>query len=245
MKNRNNLRGPGGAKGRAALSAQQSIPYVAMHMDGICQLPGGLYTKTVEYEDINYSVASTEDQSAIFSGWSSFLNYFDSSLPFQLSFINRRSHSTSRYEVNIPAQQDDFDSIRGEFVGMLKRQIARSNNGIERSKYITFGVPAEGVAEARPRLDRVEADVMGNLHRLGVPSSPLDGRERLALLHGQMHPGNREPFRFNWADIPQTGMGTKDFITPSGGFDFRQSRTFRVGQFWGAASSANSGIRAL
>ena len=236
MKSKNNQRGPGGAKRRAALSAQQSIPYVAMHPDGVCQLPGGLYTKTVEYEDINYSVASTEDQSAIFSGWSSFLNYFDSSLPFQLSFINRRSHSTSRYEVNIPAQQDDFDSIRGEFVGMLKRQIARSNNGIERSKYITFGVPAEGVAEARPRLDRVEADVMGNLHRLGVPSSPLDGRERLALLHGQMHPGHREPFRFSWKDIPQTGMGTKDFIAPNGGFDFRQSRTFRVGQFWGAAS---------
>ena len=77
-------------KNKAALSAQQSIPYVAMHPDGVCQLPGGLYTKTVEYEDINYSVASTEDQSAIFSGWSSFLNYFDSALPVQLSFINRR-----------------------------------------------------------------------------------------------------------------------------------------------------------
>ena len=236
MKSRNNQRGPRGAKGRAALSAQQSIPYVAMHPDGVCQLPGGLYTKTVEYEDINYSVASTEDQSAIFSGWSAFLNYFDSALPVQLSFINRRSHSTSRYEVNIPAQADDFDSIRGEFVGMLKRQIARSNNGIERSKYITFGVPAGGIAEARPRLDRVEADVMGNLHRLGVPSSSLDGRERLALLHGQMHPGRREPFRFSWADISKTGMGTKDFITPNGGFDFRGSRFFRVGGFWGAAS---------
>ena len=231
MKDRKNRRG-----NRAALSAQQSIPYVAMHSDGVCQLPGGLYTKTVEYEDINYSVASTEDQSAIFSGWSAFLNYFDSALPVQLSFINRRSHSTSRYEVNIPAQQDDFDSIRGEFVGMLKRQIARSNNGIERSKYITFGVPAGGIAEARPRLDRVEADVMGNLHRLGVPSSSLDGRERLALLHGQMHPGRREPFRFSWADISKTGMGTKDFITPNGGFDFRGSRFFRVGGFWGAAS---------
>ena len=53
-----------------ALSAQQTIPYIAMHPDGICQLPGGLYTKTLEYEDINYAVASTEDQSAIFSGWS-------------------------------------------------------------------------------------------------------------------------------------------------------------------------------
>ena len=160
-----------------------------MHPDGVCRLPGGLYTKTVEYEDINYSVASTEDQTAIFGGWSSFLNYFDSSLPFQLSFINRRSHSRSRYRVNIPQGDDDFNSIREEYTGMLKNQIAKSNNGIERSKYITFGIPAEGIAEARPRLERVEADVMGNFKRLGVPSEPMDGRARLALLHSQMHPG--------------------------------------------------------
>ena len=137
-------------KGRATLSAQQTIPYLSMHPDGVCKLPGGLYTKTVEYEDINYSVASTEDQTAIFSGWSSFLNYFDSSLPFQLSFINRRSHSRSRYQVNIPKADDNYNSVRDEFTGMLKNQIAKSNNGIERSKYITFGIPAEGIAEARP-----------------------------------------------------------------------------------------------
>ena len=158
----------------------------------MCQLPGGLYTKTVEYEDINYSVASTEDQTAIFGGWSSFLNYFDTSLPFQLSFINRRSRSRNKYRVNIPQAQDDFNSVRAEFTGMLKNQIARSNNGIERSKYITFGLPADGIGEARPRLERVEADVTGNLKRLGVPSEPLDGRSRLALLHSQMHPGSRE-----------------------------------------------------
>ena len=220
---------------RAVVSAQQTIPYVAMHPDGICQLPGGLYTKTVEYEDINYAVASTEDQTAIFGGWSSFLNYFDSSLPFQLSFVNRRSRSANRYKVNIPEQEDEFNSIRHEYVEMLKGQIAKSNNGIERTKYITFGLPAGSVAEARPRLGRVEADVMGNLKRLGVQSQPLDGRDRLAVLHGQMHPGSREPFRFSWKDIPQHGMGTKDYIAPDS-FDFRQSRTFRVGQSWGAAS---------
>ena len=220
---------------RAVVSAQQTIPYVAMHPDGVCQLPGGLYTKTVEYEDINYAVASTEDQTAIFGGWSSFLNYFDSSLPFQLSFVNRRSRSANRYKVNIPEQEDEFNSIRHEYVEMLKGQIAKSNNGIERTKYITFGLPAGSVAEARPRLGRVEADVMGNLKRLGVQSQPLDGRDRLAVLHGQMHPGSREPFRFSWKDIPQHGMGTKDYIAPDS-FDFRQSRTFRVGQSWGAAS---------
>ena len=235
MRNPKRQKGPAARAAKAALSAQQTIPYIAMHPDGVCQLPGGLYSKTVEYEDINYAVASTEDQTAIFGGWSSFLNYFDSSLPFQLSFINRRSRDRSRYKVNIPEANDAFNSVRDDYTKMLKTQIAKSNNGIERSKYITVCLPADSVADARPRLERVEADVTGNLHRLGVQSEPLDGRGRLALLHGQMHPGSREIFRFSWKDIPQTGMGTKDYIAPDS-FDFRQSRTFRVGQMWGAAS---------
>ncbi len=235
MRNPKRQKGPAARAAKAALSAQQTIPYIAMHPDGVCQLPGGLYSKTVEYEDINYAVASTEDQTAIFGGWSSFLNYFDSSLPFQLSFINRRSRDRSRYKVNIPEANDAFNSVRDDYTKMLKTQIAKSNNGIERSKYITVCLPADSVADARPRLERVEADVTGNLHRLGVQSEPLDGRGRLALLHGQMHSGSRETFRFSWKDIPQTGMGTKDYIAPDS-FDFRDSRTFRIGRYWGAAS---------
>ena len=225
----------GKRKRRGPQTAQQTIPYVEMLRDGICKVREGFYTKSIEYEDINYSVASTDDQEAIFDGYCAFLNYFDSALPFQLSFINRRSRPESRYSVNIPPQHDEYDSIRGEFVDMLKKQIAKSNNGIVRSKYITFGVEADSIGTARPRLERVEADIMGNFKRLGVQSRPLNGRERLEVLHGQLHPNCREPFVFAWPDIPQTGMGTKDFIAPTG-FDFRQSRVFRVGTTWGAAS---------
>ena len=228
-------RGPARGKGRAALSAQQTVPYLEMLKDGVCRVRDGYYTKTIAYEDINYSVASTEDQAAIFSGWCSFLNYFDSALPFQLSFVNHRSRGGGRYKVNIPMAHDEFDSIRDEYVDMLKRQIARSNNGIVRSKYITFGAPADNLAAARPRLERVEADIMGNFKRLGVQSHVLNGWERLEALHGQLHPGGREPFRFSWPDIVKTGMGTKDFIAPDS-FDFTASRTFRLGQSWGAAS---------
>ena len=230
-------RSPAKAKRQKTMSAQQTIPYVRMLKDGVCQLTGGLFTKTLAYEDINYSVASTEDQSAIFNGWSAFLNYFDSSIPFQLSFVNRRAQSTGRYQVNIPPAHSDFDSIRGEFTGMLKRQISRSNRGIDRAKYITFGVSADDLASARPRLERVEADVQGGFKRLGVQSETLDGKERLAVLHGQTHPGpQRELFRFSWADIAKTGQGTKEAIAPFGGFDFSRSRTFRVGRYWCAAS---------
>ena len=117
--------------------------------------------------------------------------------------------------------------MRSEYVEMLEGQIAKSNNGIVRTKLLTFGVSADSLAAARPRLERVEADISSNFKKLGVQSRPLNGLERLEILHGQLHPGGTEPFRFTWDMIPKTGMGTKDFIAPTS-FDFRQTRLFRI-----------------
>ena len=216
-------------------TAQQTIPYREIYKDGVCRVADRRFTKTVEYEDINYQLAQSEDQAAIFDGWSSCLNYFDSTLPFQLSFLNHRSRPENKYNINIPMQDDDYNSVRREYVEMLENQIAKSNNGIVRTKLLTFGVEAEDLSTARARLERVEADICGNFKKLGVQSRSLLGLERLELLHGQFHPGGTAPFRFSWDMIPKTGLSTKDFIAPSS-FDFRFSRLFRVGTTWGAAS---------
>ena len=206
-----------------------------MYRDGICRVDDRLYTKCIEFEDITYQLAHPDDQAAVFDGYCALLNSFDSTLPFQLSFINRRSRPDNRCQGNIPLHSDAFDDLRQEYVDMLTKQLARSNNGMVRTRLVTFGVQAESARAARPRLERMEAEVTGNLRRLGVRSHPLSGRERLELLHGQLHPGEREPFRFSWEDIPQSGLSTKDYIAPTG-FDFRQSRSFRIGATWGAAS---------
>ena len=216
-------------------TAQQTLPYREMYRDGVCRVADRYYTKTIEYEDINYQLAQSEDQAAIFDGWSACLNYFDSSLPFQLSFLNHRSRPGSRYSVNIPMQDDDYNSVRCEYVEMLENQIAKSNNGIVRTKLLTFGVNVDDLPTARARLERVEADICGNFKKLGVKCRSLSGLERLELLHGQLHPGSGSPFRFSWDMIPKTGLSTKDFIAPDS-FDFRFSRLFRVGTIWGAAS---------
>ena len=202
---------PRAGKTSGPQTAQQTLPYREMYKDGICQVDGRLYTKSMEYEDINYQLAQADDQSAIFDGYCAFLNSFDSSLPFQLSFINHRSRPGSKYRVNIPRKTDSYSGMRDEYVEMLEGQIAKSNNGIVRTKLITFGVTADSPAAAKPRLERLE------------------------ILHGQLHPGGTEPFSFTWGQIPATGLSTKDFIAPES-FDFRMGRLFRMGATWGAAS---------
>ena len=73
------------AKGtdKKELSAQDSIPYQRMFPDGICRVTDTFYTKTVQFQDINYQLSQNEDKTAIFEGWSDFLNYL--TVPFAFS----------------------------------------------------------------------------------------------------------------------------------------------------------------
>lgn len=220
----------------APQTAQQSIPYHEMYRDGICRVNDRLYTKTVTFNDINYQLAQNEDKTQIFEAYCDFLNYFDSSINIQLSFLNQRGNLEDfKRSIDIPDQPDDYNPVRREYAGMLKNQLSKGNNGLVKTKYITFGIEAANLKDARMRLERIEADIINNFKVLGVKARPLTGHERLEVLHGQFHPGGRERFRFDWRDIARTGNGTKDYIAPSG-FDFRDSRAFRMGDTIGAAS---------
>jgi hypothetical protein len=220
----------------APQTAQQSIPYKEMYRDGICRVTGTLYTKTVAFDDINYQLAMAEDKNAIFESYCDFLNFFDSSIHVQLTFINKRANIRDfERSIEIPGKDDQFDSIRKEYAEMLKNQLAKGRNGLVREKYITFGIEADSLKEAKPRLERVEMDVLNNFKTLGVGARPLTGVERLTILHGQLHPDGQQKFRFDWPDIVKTGLSTKDFIAPSS-FDFRDGKFFRIGEHYGAAS---------
>ena len=211
-------------------TAQQTIPYLRMHADGICQATDALYTKTIQFQDINYQLAQNEDKTAIFDGWCDFLNYFDSSIRFQFSFLNL-SASIEEFEqsILIPDQNDDFDDIREEYANMLRGQLAKGNNGLSKTKFITFGIEAENLRTAKPRLERIENDLLNSFKRLGVAANPLSGKDRLKLVHSIYHLDGQERFLFDWDWLPLSGLSTKDYIAPSS-FDFSESRNFRMGR---------------
>ena len=217
-------------------SAQDSIPYERMWPDGICRVSDSHYTKTIQFQDINYQLSQNEDKTAIFEGWCDFLNYFDSSIHFQLSFLNlAASEETFANSISIPPQGDAFDSIREEYTTMLQNQLARGNNGLIKTKYLTFGINADSIKAAKPRLERIETDILNNFKRLGVAARTLDGKERLSQLHAVFHMDEQLPFQFEWDWLAPSGLSTKDFIAPSS-FEFRTGKQFRMGKKYGAVS---------
>ena len=118
---------------------------------------------------------------------------------------------------------------------MLRQQLQKGNNGLTKTKYLTFGIEADTMKQAKPRLDHIEVDLMNNFHRLGVSARLLNGKERLQLMHSMFHMGDQEKFRFDWKDLPKSGLSVKDYIAPTS-FAFPGSRTFRMGKLYGAMS---------
>ncbi len=217
-------------------TAQQSIPFQRMFPDGVCRVTDNYYTKTIQFQDINYQLAQQEDKTAIFDEWCSFLNFFDSSIHFELSFMNMSTDAESfEKSIRIPYRKDDFNQIRAEYSQMLRKQLAQGNNGLTKTKFLTFGIEADSMKQAKPRLNHIENDLLNNFRRLGVVAHTLNGKERLHLMHSMFHMGDNDKFIFDWKWLVNSGLSVKDFIAPTS-FAFKGSRTFQMGNLYGAMS---------
>ena len=205
-----------------------------MRPDGICQVTKNHYTKTIQFRDINYQLSDNEDKQAIFDSWCDFLNYFDSSVSFQLSFINLTGLRGAALRT-IPVRTDQFESIQRELSGVIQNQQEKGNNGIVKTKYLTFGIDADSVRTAKPRLERIETDILNNFKRIGVGAQVLTGKERLKVCHDILRMDTPEPFLFRWEDLPRSGLSTKDYIAPSS-FYFGRARDFRMGRKFATVS---------
>lgn len=217
-------------------TAQQSIPFDRMFPDGICRVGLDYYTKTIQYEDINYQLAQQEDKTEIFEEWCSFLNFFDSSVRFQLSFSNMATDvSDFEKSIAISHKNDGFDDVRDEYSEVLLHQMEAGNNGLTKTKYLTFGIHAESMKNAKPRLIHIETDILNNFKRLGVQARTLNGSERLEVMHRQFHMGDDAKFNFDWKYLTSSGLSVKDFIAPSS-FAFPTGRYFQIGEMYGCMS---------
>ena len=217
-------------------TAQQSIPFDRMFQDGICRIGSDYYTKTIQFQDINYQLALQEDKTEIFEEWCAFLNFFDSSVHFELSFMNMATDIEDfRTGIAIPHRNDEFNSVRDEYSTMLFHQMEAGNNGLTKTKFLTFGIHADSIKAAKPRIIHIETDLLNNFKRLGVQARVLNGKERLALMHQQFHMGDKEKFRFDWKYLLGSGLSVKDFIAPSS-FAFPNGKKFQMGSLYGAMS---------
>lgn len=194
-------------------TVQNTIPFLCMYKDGVCQVSENFFSLTVQFYDANYSIAEFDEQNNIFSKYCDVINLFDNTIKFQLTFENQnRSKAKLVKTVQIPEHDDDFNSIRKEYSEMLTDKLLKGSNGQSARKFLTFGIESTSYKAARAKLMSIKNDVIKGFKAFGVEAELLDGRQRLEALYYALNPYRNSPFIFDWGEMLRAGMDTKDFL---------------------------------
>ena len=196
-------------------SVQQSIPIQCIYRDGIWQV-NGKYSQTWRFADINYSLASYEDQRDMFTSYCGVLNSLPTDAVTKITIYNRRLNSSDfQHSVLMQERGDPMDKYRREYNQVLIEKASASNNLIQ-DKYITVSVARKSADEARAFFHRVDADLSKNLGRLDSGAKALDAYERLRIFHDFFRPGEEQFYKFDLGETMRLGHSFKDYIAPDG-----------------------------
>ena len=195
-------------------SVQDTIPIRRLWPDGLFQF-GGKFSKTVRFSDINYAIASKEDKTSMFLGYSELLNALDTGSTTKITINNKRLNRRNfEQEILIPPQGDHLDGGRSEYNAMLLDKVTDSSNSMVQERYVTVSTHKKTPEEARTFFDRVMNDVTTRLNHLDSHCEELDAVERLRVLHDFYRVGEESRFHIDLRECMKTGRSFKDTICP-------------------------------
>ena len=209
-------------------TVQDSIPYIRVFENGIFQVDKNRYSKSYVLADVNFQIASQEEQENIFLAYSDLLNTFGPEVSIQIS-INNRNVDVSEFQrkVLLKPQNDSLNDYREEYNQMLLDKMQEGRNNITREKYITLSIEAPSIEEAVSQFARLDAELDEAVKRIShTPTEPMTSVERLAVLHDLYNPGLEDAFyrkasidkhdveSFNFETMFNMGITTKDLVGP-------------------------------
>ena len=195
-------------------SVQEAIPIRRIWPDGVFCF-GSTYSKTIRFSDINYAIASKEDKTSMFLGWSELLNTLDAGSAAKITINNKRvDRQDFERTILLPAQGDGLDGYRREYNDMLTGKVTDTSNSVVQERYLTLSAHRKDVGEARTFFDRVSGEVSRRLSALGSRGEELDASRRLRVLHDFYRAGDEAPFAFDLKESMRWGRSFKDTICP-------------------------------
>lgn len=212
-------------------SVQDAIPIRRIWSDGVFQF-GSKFSRTIRFSDINYAIASKEDKTSMFLGYSELLNALDTGSTTKITINNKRLNQQNfERDILLPRQDDALDGGRAEYNAMLTDKATGAVSSVVQERYITVSTHKKSVEEARTFFDRTLNDITSRLSHLDSHSEELDAAERLRVLHDFYRTGEETEFRFDLKDSMRRGHSFKDAICPDS-MEFKKDH-FRLGKKFG------------
>ena len=195
-------------------TTQDSIPIKIPHKGGILEHHKGKFSMSWKFTDINYSVASHDDQMQMFLQFCNLINSLSTDAVTKITINNHHINGDEfRRKLLIKERNDKMNRYRGEYNDMLLDK-AESGNGIVQEKYITVSVNKRNIGEARTFFTRVENDLTANFAKLSSSLKAMNNRERFRVFHDFFRSGEETNYNFNEKSTVKNGHSFKDIFAP-------------------------------
>ena len=194
-------------------TVQESIPIKKIFKDGII-LCGGNYTKSWKFTDVNYSVASNDDQISMFLSYSEILNSLAIDATTKITINNRQLNKKEfKLKVWLKHKLDKLDIYRDEINEILLDKMQDSNN-IVQEKYVTVSVAKKNIEEARNFFTRIGNDLTAGFNKLASRITPLTIEERLQIFHDFYRGSEEQTLPLNIKKSMRLGHDIIDYVCP-------------------------------
>jgi type IV secretory pathway VirB4 component len=164
-------------------TALQTIPYLRICNDNTMEVKTGVYSRTYEFEDVNYKQARQEIQEDIFLRYCSILNSFDTAVTVQETILNNKiNNSDFKDYVLLKEKNDDFDVYRNEYNAMLLDKVSEGQNDIKRYRYLTVTLHADSESIAKNKFNSMETELITSYKKLSSKLVELTSNDRLRII---------------------------------------------------------------
>ncbi|MGN0154186.1 MAG: VirB4-like conjugal transfer ATPase, CD1110 family [Lachnospiraceae bacterium] len=190
-------------------SIQETIEIMKVATNGIFEVSKNHYSKCYRFTDINYTTTNEEEQIDIFERYCKFLNSLDCN--FKITVNNKnKDMKEMRNEILLPYQMDPYDRYRKVYNDIIEEKIREGRQGIEQERFLTITIERKNFEEAKAQFATLEATIHKAFGELGTDIVPLNGNERLKVLHDFYHLGREEEFTFDLKHSAKIGADFKN-----------------------------------
>jgi type IV secretory pathway VirB4 component len=189
---------------KAPKSIQETIEIEKVAANGIFEVSKNRYSKCYRFRDINYTTTNEEEQMDIFERYCKFLNGFDCAFKITVNNKNKDMGKLREY-ILLAYTGDIYDEFRKIYNDIIEEKIREGRQGIEQERYLTIVIERKNFEEAKAQFATIEATVHKSFSELGTDIIPLDGNERLKVIHDFYHLGEEDNFDFDIRNAAKVG----------------------------------------
>lgn len=215
-------------KSKIPKTSQDTIPYKAAYDNGIIEIDTGVFSKSYAVEDVNFKIASQNDQDNLFLKYGDLLNMFGHEVRAEITVFNRSVVKEKfQKEVLMENKFDGLDEYRQESNQILLEKMAEGKNNISKERYLTVTIEAKNYDDAVNVFARLDASVASAVKAINdTETNPMNLTERLSVLYDIYNPNADEPLvqqkvikgkvvdSFDVGELKRQGLTTKDAIAP-------------------------------